>query len=850
VAKAAKPVEMAILAPERDELKGVPGTVVTAWQIAGAAGSACELRYDDLRLREVAGDPGQLVAWLKTGKGWEPVTNRNLPAERIVVTKALPADGVLVVGFGKDGALDWAKTDAKTNFADPGPGDNEFHGPFAGWFDVTKAGAKGDGKADDTEAIQKVIDEVSLDEAKAVVYLPKGTYRITKTLLLPSPAGMKKDSQGFANKVLIGEDPANTTIVWDGPAQPYTPTLAAASPREVPELVAPVAMLHVGIAHSSTLSRLTLDGKGKIAGLRVERFGAMYSSYGRVTDMRFVDCTVGFWNSDLLKPESDMDSEYSLLRLRFQRCDIGAAIVPGNGYDYWLREALFDDCRIGVYSKSGDFRVANSVFRRSREADIIACGHRGGGVRDCVSAGSRRFFVGAGNMLFHRNLVLDPVESDAFQVFRPWGMIFLDNQVRSRPGAAGPVIHEFDPMRAADDKNDYNKAMIAVGNRFTVADPIRFRSTKTFLHDNGPAKTDAFSAKLELPTPPAPRVERQIIEVADAAQLQGAIDQAAAAAKAKPDSRPVVHLAANPGKAGSPKTVEIPGGLRFSIEGDGASSRIASPGDGKEGKDPALRLAGPSKVELSDLFFLNFQERDGAPMVEVAGVDQAGGRIWGDNLNMPVEVAGLGQTRVWLTEYMYGWVSVMGPKAAGPSFTAVLSGAGSGNSIMASVRNGGRLLATDVWSENGQEKEQKPWALAAGAGAQPGELVLESMYLHQSAGPDCPFIVSDNFAGRLSILGVSNTGTAAARGDASKTSWLDLRGESALMEGKPGKLGRFDIEGEQAAIDPKWLDEQLAFLRSVRWSAPRAPTPAGATDLRMHRLVNLIGSHGKIRIAP
>jgi hypothetical protein len=54
-------------------------------------------------------------------------------------------------------------------------------------FDVKKKyGAKGDGKADDTAAIQQALDDTTGPPAKrtGIVYLPNGTYRLTKTLVV------------------------------------------------------------------------------------------------------------------------------------------------------------------------------------------------------------------------------------------------------------------------------------------------------------------------------------------------------------------------------------------------------------------------------------------------------------------------------------------------------------------------------------------------------------------------------------------------------------------------------------------------------------------------------------------
>ena len=52
---------------------------------------------------------------------------------------------------------------------------------FAQWVNVQKYGAKGDGKADDTQAIQAALDAAS-GQNKSTVYFPQGNYKISRTL--------------------------------------------------------------------------------------------------------------------------------------------------------------------------------------------------------------------------------------------------------------------------------------------------------------------------------------------------------------------------------------------------------------------------------------------------------------------------------------------------------------------------------------------------------------------------------------------------------------------------------------------------------------------------------------------
>ena len=64
-------------------------------------------------------------------------------------------------------------------------------------------GAVGDGVADDTVAIQKVLDDV---QNGSTVYLPPGMYRVTETLRISGP---------LVGITVIGHG-RETTLVWDG----------------------------------------------------------------------------------------------------------------------------------------------------------------------------------------------------------------------------------------------------------------------------------------------------------------------------------------------------------------------------------------------------------------------------------------------------------------------------------------------------------------------------------------------------------------------------------------------------------------------------------------------------------
>src|SRR5262249_47477346 len=88
----------------------------------------------------------------------------------------------------------------------------EFTGPFPSWRDLRRDyKAVGDGKVDDTAALQKALDDLIKHQKACVLYIPSGTYRLTDTVKTVRKA--HTDCQGIA---VIGEDPATTTLIWDG----------------------------------------------------------------------------------------------------------------------------------------------------------------------------------------------------------------------------------------------------------------------------------------------------------------------------------------------------------------------------------------------------------------------------------------------------------------------------------------------------------------------------------------------------------------------------------------------------------------------------------------------------------
>ncbi len=93
----------------------------------------------------------------------------------------------------------------------------EFSGPLPGWKNVkTDFGAKGDGITDDAPAITAAlytfrdIDNIN----NSVLYFPAGTYRLGSTILNAD----RTEGDIYSGLAIVGEDPSNTILLWDGPA--------------------------------------------------------------------------------------------------------------------------------------------------------------------------------------------------------------------------------------------------------------------------------------------------------------------------------------------------------------------------------------------------------------------------------------------------------------------------------------------------------------------------------------------------------------------------------------------------------------------------------------------------------
>jgi hypothetical protein len=775
-----------------------------------------------------------------------------------------PTRGLLLAGLFLAGLLSTARRAAAS--------DEEFVGPFPSWRDLKRDyGAIGDGKADDTAALQRALDDLVKHEKACVLYAPAGTYRLTATVQTTRKA--HTDCQGVT---LVGEDPARTVLRWDGPGG--------------------VTMLRWD-AWYAKISRLTFDGAGK-AGTGL-LYGPAFSTYNETSDLTFRDLTSGLVFGG---PGTNGQAENEVLRCRFLRCGTGVQTVNWNSMDVWVWYGRFEDCGRGVFNVMGNWHVWQSLFLRSKTADVGIQNLMAFSVVNNVSAGSKRFFDFSSGHTWGSptsltgNRVLDPAGD--------WAAV-LDN--------AGPYLVVDNAFRLSDKCRGVRMTwgdQTLVGNAYTRSDAVEVRGRYRRAAEKVVGAADIPGGLPELPPAP-PRRERPVIEVpagANGAVVQRALDEAAK----RTGRRPVVHLPM--GLYPVEQTLVVRAGSDVQLVGDGAgetATRLewAGPDGGA-----VLRLEGPSRATLRDFYV----HAPAGRAVVVDGADQPGGRIFADQLNATgptdakagrtaaVRVDGLDRTDVLLRALQGSgnagvWVEVVGGPAADTAANqvSVFTGATGSAAGQYDVRHGGRLVVRGVYHERSSD------ALSGLRLTDRGTLSIDATRFSYATSARAPTVAAEDFRGLFTlatcILLPVETKEACRfelRGDGSRASVLALNDQFWLNEptavdalwknlAKPpargGLVGCNVNTGNKAAapkgfeflpsvgdhpdpaksrsgsgpledrggVDDATMLRHLAPLRQARVWLPE-PGREGATDVRIHRVM-ATGSRGAVvefRAAP
>jgi Pectate lyase superfamily protein len=718
---------------------------------------------------------------------------------------------VVLVLSGQTGP-DARAQDAGAQAGPPAVGD-EFVGPFASWADVKSTyGAVGDGIADDTGALQQAFSELGTPGHASVLYLPAGVYRITRTLSLA----------GKLHVSILGEHPASTRIRWNGPGGGDMVSIN-------------------GVSHSR-YGRITWDGAGSAAAIYNLGWagGNYFPTLNEHADEVLQDAAYGIRAGT----RDRGDAETSVLRCQFLRLSqAGLSVENFNVLDWWVWDSYFEDNEAGVTNThgAGNFYVYNSVFKRSRSADL-AIGNTGFfSFRRNYSAGSKRFFVAgpigsaAAAITFQANTILDP-SSRAIESYNPGPQLLLDNIIRS---TGDPPVKLSEPYLVSPRTAD----LVGMGNTFAASNPYEVAGRLVSVDDQ---VVDASTIDAPEPTLPGvpPNLNRQVFEVApgsDGGSIQSAINDAVAQAGG---TRPVVHLAPGTYSLGAPLT--IPAGSDVQLVGDGGTTILAW---ASGGSGPVIHLAGPSHATLRDLAVAGDGRTDG---VLVDNADQAGGSIFlqspsvnRSEVGYQVEDLGLSDVRVHDLEGDENTLHLRASAARAVAF----GGAAGNHKRLFDVTRGATLVVNDVWHEGGER--------GAIQLTDTGNFTLDGSNLAGTPEKGVPTVSASGFRGRLTlatvITGEGTTFAVQPSGSGTQALFVGVEGritnpfysntapdaQAALIGSKLGTEGGGSAPVPDRVTNVPALPDFLrTMLADLRGAQPRTLALAAddVTDVRLFRV--------------
>ena len=676
---------------------------------------------------------------------------------------------------------------------------DEFTGPFRSWTDVHSYGAHGKGSGDDSDALQAALSNLGVPPYSPVLYIPSGTYVVSKPLVLANRIGVS----------IVGEDPASVRIKWTGPQG--------------------AAMLTLNGVAFSRISRITFDGGGSAAVLVDQAWqgsGSPFDCGNEYVDDVFMGGGVGIRGGNL----GHGFAETSVIRAKFLSLDSGILLKNFNALDLWVWDSLFDHCNFGVTNSpgAGNYHVYNSKFLYSGTADNMIGNTGGFSFVGNYSTGSVPFVgsvftVNPAYITIQGNRI-NPAPNavaSSINLFNQGPLIMIDNQIGNLPYS----------MAAIWAMNQSDIDVFSAGNRFAGAAYAKVNGRLTSI-DDLPSQSLNLSEPLLPPTPPA--VTRKVFDVrsgAGSAEIQSAIDSAV---KFKGD-RPIVHL---PFGDYSAISVTVP------------SSDIQIIGDGLEATRlmGSIRLDGPaSHVTLSD-FTIRSSSGTGDG-IRVGGADQPGSRVhlnqvqgWGSGINVFAD--GVNNALVDMRNSNHVQSRDASVKLDGSAAIKVFSGASYGNALSYSLSRGS-LLVRDMWYDS------LGGAFLKATG--PSSVTISGSQISTPGGPTTlsfdfsnftgiGALVGSQFCGQATVSG-SSTGSVLAAGavgpsqsyliNQSSARTVVVNSKQFLLE--PDRTSGSIAVPDQGIADQSFLTSSLAQMRA---GLPNRidSLPSTVTDVRLYRV--------------
>jgi hypothetical protein len=730
----------------------------------------------------------------------------------------------------------------------------EFNGPYVSWADVKKLGAKGNGKDDDTKAIQSAIEGLYNPVTKAnahkgaytVLYLPAGTYCISSTLLLRGKIGVN----------IVGEDPDKTIIKWIG-GNGATMFWANGSAYYQIGRIGWDANGHKDIeAIGIHWRNVWNDANSKsFASLNIE-----------ISDCYFKGgCKYGISGGTYTGADGtgSNDSEITIKRCIFEACsEAGVEIHGFNALDYWIWDCQFLKCYIGVKNSHGNYHVYRSYFTGTTFADLRNNNGYYLSVRGCFSENANAFSSDEGvscnpfKRVFQNNTVLN-LQKWAIDFYHTGKVTLWQNtfsKVQHNPnvqyivglGTWCPGIFE----------------VMSIKNNYELKEPFlnpKLTLVKQAVGDNYAAKISGSAQTFlkGLDQKPLKKV-RKVFEVpagADSRAIQSIIDQAATLK----GQRPVVHFGV--GAYSIDKTIVIPEGSDMQLVGDGLLYATVLNGakisDFK--KNPLILVKGPSYITIKDLQIGEEGDRNPSSAIVFENVDQAAAEAHIDQIYSHADTFLVSDKLDYLYIEKNNSFFTDGTYVNGGSLVTQKKGTArvccyGGQFVKLSVNNGGRFIGKDCWWEG---DTRVPLDLKGS-----GDISLDGAMIAPRPADSVPVIKIGEFNGNINLLNMYVVGAISVDPGNSTLNFLlwninFYHKINALEYVKPGTKARLALLGVNAqCFDkreacnavfsipdkvsrvtdlPAFLDNMTSFDRSQKPLVFRN-LPAGISNIYISRV--------------
>lgn len=235
-------------------------------------------------------------------------------------------------------------------------------------INVKDFGAKGDGKTDDTQAIQNAIDKAKLRNSGGVLYLPAGHYLISKTLILDRTSGLIVRGEGAMGYKAAYSTPqsSQSALIWNGePGGTLFHTQGCFGNSYESLAFGGLAPGKVREARAGILFLITTV---KGAGNMVHRF----------SHLSFSDAAVGIQTGSE-KTQKTNDSDFHLESICFGNLDSGFKAFHEQAVDYTFTFVFGLNCgTVFDFPRGGNLLVNTAQLTNCNVLSVGKCGFNNG----------------------------------------------------------------------------------------------------------------------------------------------------------------------------------------------------------------------------------------------------------------------------------------------------------------------------------------------------------------------------------------------------------------------------------------------------------------------------------------